>query len=43
MLELRSKTKVEKKVINSDRKAHIHSFEAGVCKTCGMKVVQEEI
>ena len=42
-LELRSKTKVEKNVTFSGKKQHIHSFSSGVCSTCGLKVVQEEI
>lgn len=43
ILELRSKTKVEKKVVISDKPTHKHSFNAGVCLVCGLKVIQEEI
>lgn len=42
-LELRSKTKVEKRINLTEKVLHIHFYVSGVCTICGLKVVQEEI
>lgn len=42
-LELRSKTKVEKRVTLTETKVHKHIFSSGICTICGLQVVQEEI
>lgn len=44
-LELRSKTRVEKRVqlTPAGSKSHAHKFESGQCIVCGLKVQQEEL